>query len=181
MLTIYVSRRDNDIVTTDGCLMTVKRAFVSKGNSFVSLQDLEVTCGLDDVELVFVKRFFQKTISIPSNVRLAILEFLRNYHSRQDISFDCYAFANLVMGVDKHKVPFMLRYWDIYSLPWRLSPGSIVFFLGYGNLFYHAAVYLGSGLFISVWGAGGDLEISTLRSMKKDFGAQIVLLAVPKK
>lgn len=180
MLTIYVSPRDQQITTVDGSRMTVKEVFVRGAGGFVSLQDLEPPSDLNDLELVLVRRFFPKRIHIPAEVKAAILEFLRSYHAQQDISFDCYTFANLVKGVGAHKVPFMLQYWDTHRLPWRLSVGSVVFLLSGENHFHHAAVYVGFGLYLSVWGAGGDLEIATLKTMKRDYGAERVMLAVPK-
>lgn len=180
MLTIYVSPRDQQITTVDGSHMTVKEMFVREAGGFVSLQDLEPPSDLDDLELVLVRRFFPKKLHITADVRAAMLDFLRSYHAKQDISFDCYAFANLVKGMEAHEVPCMLKYWEIRALPWRLRPGSVVFFLSGENQFHHAAIYLDSGLHISVWGAGGDLEISTLKSMKRDFGAERAVLAIPK-
>ena len=35
----------------------------------------------------------------------------------------------------------------------------------------HAAVYVGFGLYLSVYGAGGNLEFSRLPDMKRDYGA----------
>jgi hypothetical protein len=180
MLTIYVSPRDQQINTVDGSCMTVKEVFVREAGGFVSLQDLEPPSDLDDLELVLVHRFFPKKLCITADVRAAMLDFLRSYHAKQDISFDCYAFANLVKGMEAHKVPYMLKYWETRALPWRLRSGSIVFFLSGENHFHHAAVYLSSGLYISVWGAGGDLEIATLKSMRRDYGAERAMLAIPK-
>lgn len=180
MLTIYVSPRDQQITTVCGSHMTVKTVFVREAGGFVSLQDLEPPSNLDDLELVLMRRFFPKKLCITAEVRAAMLYFLRSYHAKQDISFDCYAFANLVKGMEAHKVPYMLKYWETSALSWRLRSGSVVFFLSGENQFHHAAVYLDSGLYISVWGAGGDLEIATLKSMKRDYGAERAVLAIPK-
>lgn len=180
MLTIYVSPRDQQITTVDGSQMTVKEVFVREAGGFVSLQDLEPPSDLNDLELVLMRCFFPKKLDITDDAKTAMLDFLRSYHAKQDISFDCYAFANLVKGMETHKVPFMLKYWETRALPWRLRPGSVVFFLSGKNQFHHAAVYLGSGLYISVWGAGGDLEIATLKSMKRDYSAERAVLAIPK-
>jgi hypothetical protein len=160
--------------------MTVRTVFVRETGGFVSLQDFEPPSDLADLELVLVRRFFPKKMRVPTEVKAAMLNFLRRYHAKQDITFDCYAFANLVKGMDTHKVPYMFKYWETCALPWRLRSGSVVFFLSGENHFHHAAVYLGSGLYISVWGAGGDLEIATLKSMKRDFGAERAVLAIPK-
>lgn len=181
MLTIYVSPCDQQITTVDGSRMTVKAVFVREAGGFVSLQDFEPPFDLDELRFVLTRRFFPRNLCVPDKVKTAAHTFLRNYHAKQDISFDCYAFANLVKGMEAHKVPYMLKYWETHSLPWRLRVGSVVFFLSGVNHFHHAAVYLGSGLYISVWGAGGDLEVATLKSMKRDYRAERVVLAIPRK
>ena len=179
MLTIYVSPRDQKIVTVDGCAMTVKATWVRGARGLVSLQDLEVPADLDDVEFVYTRRFFPKKLHMPEEVKSAILGFLNTYHRKQDTSFDCYAFVNLVKGVETHKVPYMLQYWELRALPWRVRSGTVVFLLSGNDHFHHAAVCLGSGFYLSVWGAGGDLEIATLEGMMRDYHAEYVAVATP--
>lgn len=181
METIYIRSRNVSIITVDGYRMSVKQVLVRKESTFINLQDWEPPTDLDDIEIVLVRnRFCSKQIQLPANVKRAILHFLQHYHAKQDISFDCYAFANLVKGVSAHKVAFMLKYWNKQPKPWFISPGSIVFFESSKNRFHHAAVYLGHGLYLSVWGAGEDLEVATLQSMKSDYGAERVTLAEPR-
>lgn len=179
METIYVSPCDVPITTVDGCQMSVKLVLVREAGGFVSLQDWEPPSELNDVEIMLVRRFRSKRLKLPHNVKQAILYFLQSYHAKQDISFDCYAFTNLVKGVKVHKVPFMLKYWNKRPKPWFIPTGSVVFFESGENRFHHAAVYLGHSLYLSVWGAGGDLEVATLKSMKRDYGAERVMLAKP--
>lgn len=181
MLTIYVNPRDIPITTVDGCQMSVKLVMVREAGGFISLQDWETPTELNDVEIVLTRNFCPKRLQLPHNVRQAILHFLSRYHAKQDISFDCYAFANLVKGVEVHQVPLMLKYWNRRPKPLFVPIGSIIFFESSENTFHHAAVYIGHGLYISVWGAGGDLEVATLESMKRDYGAERVVLAQPKK
>ena len=168
------------VTTVDGSEMTVKMVLVREAGSFICLQDLESPPDLEDVEIVLLRRFFSKKFQLPHDVKAAILNFLRCYHAKQDIEFDCYAFANMVKGIEVHKVPYLLKYWKTKPLPWRLSTGSVVFLQSGANHFHHAAIYIGFGLYISVWGAGGDLEVATLKSMKRDYGAEEVVLAQPK-
>ncbi len=179
MKTIYVSPRNVQITTVDGCQMSVKLVLVREAGGFISLQDWKPPSELDDVEIVLVKRPCFKRLRLPHDVKQAILHFLQRYHAKQDISFDCYAFANLVKGVKVHKVPFMLKYWNKRPKPWFIPVGSVVFFESGENRFHHTAVYIGYGLYISVWGAGGDLEVATLKSMKRDYGAERVMFAEP--
>jgi hypothetical protein len=180
MLTIYVSPGEMSGTTVDGLHVTVKIMQVRDTRGFIDLHDWEPLTEPQDVEIVLMRRFYLKRLELAHNVKDAILYFLKGYHARQDITFDCYAFANLVRGVEVHRVPCMMKYWSRRPLPWFLSVGSVVFLESGENQFHHAAVYLGQGLYISVWGAGGDLEIATLKSMKRDYGAERVVLAQPK-
>lgn len=180
MLTIYVSPHDQQIVTADGQRMTVKGTFVRKGGGFVSLQDYKPPSNLSDVEIMLVKRFYSKHLRLPPTIKQAVLQFLRTYHAKQDLSFDCYAFANMVKGIDVHKVPFMLKFWELFPKPWRIPIGSVVFLCSEENHFHHAAISIGSGLYISIYGAGGNLEVARLKNMWHDYKATEIALAGPR-
>ncbi|KKR85912.1 MAG: hypothetical protein UU32_C0027G0003 [Candidatus Woesebacteria bacterium GW2011_GWB1_41_10] len=180
MLTINVSPRDYQIVNADGQTMTVKVTFVRGEGGLVNLQDYEPPKDLDDVELVLLRRFYGKRLKLPVDLKQAMLHFLLEYHAKQNIAFDCYAFANMVKGVETHKVSIMSKYWEILQKPWRIPAGSVIFFCSGGNCFHHAAIFIGSDLYISVYGAGGDLEIATLRSMQRDYKAEMTMLARPR-
>jgi len=179
MPTIYVSPRETLLVTIDGLRMAVKIVKIREKDDFVNLQDWRPPPDLKDIEIVLVKKIFCRKLRLPSYLKLAMLNFFQTYHAKQNIDFDCYAFANTVKSVESHKVTYMLRHWVIKALPWRLGVGYVVFFRT-DNIFHHAAVYIGSNLYISVWGAGGDLEIASLKAMKRDYGAKEVVLAQPK-
>jgi cell wall-associated NlpC family hydrolase len=74
----------------------------------------------------------------------------------------------------------MFDHWLTKRLWYRPKYGSVVFLIKGEHNFRHAAIYIGRGLYISVWGAGGDLEIASLKSMKKDFEANRVEIATPR-
>jgi hypothetical protein len=180
MLTIFVSPRDNQVTTADGQVMTVKGLFVSEAGGFVSLFDYQPPKDLNDVQIVLVRKYRKnKILELPADLKKAILSFLRDYHARIDMSFDCYAFANLVKGVKVHKVPYMIDFWERKKKPWRLTPGAVVFYGSGKTQFHHAAIYLGAGLYVSVYGAGGDLEVSTHQNILRDFCVQTTCLAEP--
>lgn len=181
MVTIYVSPREVPITTVDGRRMSVKLVLVHEAGGFISLQDWEPPTEIEEVELIWARRFYPKRFQLPQEVQQAMRFFLKRYHAKQDISFDCYAFANLTKGIEVHKVPYMLKYWNRRPLPWFVPIGGVVFFESGENQFHHAAIYIGHGLYISVWGAGGDLEVATLKSMKRDYGAERVVLAEPRR
>lgn len=180
MLTIYVLLIDVPMITVDGLNMTVKMMLVHNENELILLRDFNPPSNLEDVEIFLVRRFTHRKFRLSSDVKRAILTFLQHYHAKQNIEFDCYSFANLTKGVEGHKVPFMSKYWDTKSIPWRVPIGSVIFFLSDKERFHHAAIYIGFELYISVWGAGGDLEVATLSSMKREYGAKEVVLAQPK-
>ncbi len=181
MLTIYVSPHNRQIITADSQVMTVKEVFVREAGGLVSLYDFEPSIDLNDVQIVLVRRYLQnKILKLPADLKLAMIHFLREYHGKINMEFDCYAFANLVKGVQVHKVRYMVNFWKLFPKPWIINFGSVIFFCNGRSHFHHAAIYIGSGLYISVYGAGGDLEVTTLKAMKRDYRANEVVLAKPK-
>lgn len=179
MVNLYIYPHEQMIITVDQSIMFVKTVLVKNEGHFIQLQDWKPPSDLIEVEMILVRHFSQKKLLLPRGVNEAILYFFHNYHAKQDLSFDCYAFANLVKGVTAHKVPYMLSHWKTRPKPWFIPVGSVVFLESGLNQFHHAAIYIGRGLYLSVWGAGGDLEVATLNSMKRDYGAERVMLAEP--
>jgi hypothetical protein len=162
MLTIFVSPRNHQTTTADGQVMTVKGMFVSEAGGFVSLFDYQPPKDLNDVRIVLVRKYRKnKILSLPADLKQA--------------------FANLVKGVEVHKVPYMIAFWEREEKPWRPQPGSVIFYDTGDTQFHHAAIYLGAGLYISVYGAGGDLEVATHRNMMRDYRAKHACLAEPLK
>ena len=177
MLVIYVSPHKQLIVTADGSHMTVHGMYVCEAESFRSLQDCEPFPDLVEVEIVVQGRFLSRKLSLTSDTKSTVVIFLQSHLAQQNMSFDCYAFVNLVKGIEPHKVTYMLKFWKTKPRPLRLSAGSAIFFVSGKNDFHHAAIYLGMGRCISVYGAGGDLEISSLKDMMRDFKAEHLLIA----
>lgn len=125
--------------------------------------------------------FLTRNLVIPRSVKQGIAAFLNSYHTQQDDSFDCYAFVNSVYNMPTHKVPRMNEFWDTARVWSRVRAGDAVFFVNDDiGCFYHAAIYIGSGRYLSVLGAGGGLEVAKLKDMRRDFEAPHVLLARPK-
>ena len=84
MLTLSVESREESIVTADGIQMFVRGTVAREGSEFISLRDWEPSTEVVDVEVVVGKRFFSKKIQLPQDVKRAVLNFLRNYHAKQD-------------------------------------------------------------------------------------------------
>jgi hypothetical protein len=180
MLTIAVSQKDFPVVDVTGFVARVRNAIVKEGDNYVSLQNSQPFKEYKDVKIILMSRFFSWRLSLTDELKEAIKLFMKKYHAQQNLSVDCYAFANMVKGVEEHKVTSMLLYWRTRRLWFRPKPGSVIFLIKGKNQFRHAAVYIGRGLYISAWGAGGDLEIASLKSMKIDFVATRVELAIPR-
>jgi len=136
---------------------------------------------LKEVRFVFSFWFLRLEIPVDDGVQNAVINHLRLYHTKRDLSYDCYAFANTVRGVPPHKVQWMRRYWDTSLLRGKPNRGDIVFLVNEEDTtFHHAAVYLGMGLYLSVWGGGGDIEVATLNDMKIGFSTDTVYLVTPR-
>lgn len=178
MLTIYVGPRYQDLLTADEHQVTVKEIVVREKRDFIDLQDYEPSRELRDVEIVLRNGLYGRRLSLPPELKDAIVHFLRKYHAKQNTSFDCYAFVNMVKGVEAHKVYCMHGFWKVTPKPRHVPVGSVIFLCSETH-FYHAAVYIGFGLYISVYGAGGDLEVATLKDMKRDSRATMVYFAQP--
>ncbi len=142
---------------------------------------LDVIGEFSDIKIRVRKWFLKCTITIPENLKIAILAFLREYRNGLDPNFDCYAFAESVVGIKTATKQKLWTKWSHKKLEGEPSPGDIIFLLDEkNNMFKHAAVYLGLGYYISVHGAGGELVISKLDRMQADFSAPDVKLATPK-
>lgn len=182
MLTIVVSRKKQIIVTTDGMEMKVNKVFVRQGRKFKQLNDY-TNFGEFGSTRVVIDRSFCRLKRVPKNLlpQKGIDEFLRTHHAKQHIEFDCYAFVNLVRRVEPHKVRYLNHFWKTQLQKDAPRVGDILFLVNRGgDFFHHAAVYLGFGMYVSVYGGGGDLEFSTLQHMQKEFKARRVLRATPK-
>lgn len=181
MFTIFVSDQNIRIIQSDGLSQVVKDTYVCHSGVATSLRSAKIPHDVDGVQIAYVRESWRGSRSSSIKMRIAlkqgILRFLRDYHEKEDLTFDCYSFANLVSGTRSHSKVSMHYYWSHSRLPRRVKPGSIIFLLSGENYFHHAAIYLDHGLYISVWGGGGCLEIATLDQMMCGFGAERVVLA----
>ena len=184
MLTLFVYPEKELIETINKQIFTVRKVTVHyNGNeiplrTYVPAPEAEIT----DIELLFVWKNKESPFPMSDALRKSIIYVLTHYHGKQALSFDCYAFANTVAGIPAHKVSEMLNHWDLrgFSSP---HVGDTIFFLNQKKqILHHAVIYIGHGLYLSIYGAGGDLEISSFRDTRKGFGvkAKDVLIAVPK-
>jgi len=176
MLTILVSRKKQKIITADNETMQVRRAYVWENGSPQFLQQRKTFEDLTGVEIVVKEWYGLRKLPLTSKVEEAILKFLRDYHITQDMGFSCYSFASLVHGVTSPFGCNMHDFWSERPYKWRIKVGDALFLIRpidkEVSLFCHAAIYIGRGLYISVYGAGGTLEISTLKDMQLFYNAK---------
>jgi hypothetical protein len=188
MLTITIGPKKGVVITADNRRVKIFPAFIEQRGKTVRLNDYENIGNIDCVEILVVSQRQaspkKQCLGLEQGLEEGIVHFLNRYQSVREMSFDCYAFANLVQGLPQHAKQFALMHWNL--VPARSLPkaGQTIFLMSAFDdenvIFAHAAVYLGSGLFISVYGAGGQLEFATLRDMIRDFRADEVLLATPR-
>jgi len=172
MLTIFVGWRKQFIGTEDEKTMKVYPLLVKANGKYQYLNDQEFS-DVADVELIVTRWFIPflgVRIRLTSKLKKGIITFLNEYHAKQYIDFDCYSFAELVENVNQEKLPeSRSTLWQPRHRVLRRKVGDIIFMRNHKEKNFHAAIYIGLGLYLSVYGAGGDLEVATLRDMKRDF------------
>jgi len=177
MLMIVVSRRRQTIIDKDGLQARGRLAFVRKGERLRILQACESFEDVTSVRLVM--KTWRKLVRFPRSekVEKGIAVALRRHHAKVHQWFDCHAFACLVHGLSPYQKVWH-KEWN--AVDCKVSePGDVVFFLSNDrSLFRHAAVYLGMGMYVSVWGAGGPLAFMTLDDLQKFYrNAEVVHFA----
>lgn len=190
MLTLVVAPWKEQIITVDGNHMTVYPVLVEDSGKFGYLQDHTDFAEIEGVEILAIRWLsrFQFVrwclhLKLTPEVERGIIKFLNRYHAKQNRQFCCYAFVGLVCGVkgEPHDQVRWLELWSVKAYRWQRVVGDVVFLVSnHKKLFHHAAIYIGRGLYVSVYGAGGDLEIATLEDMKRDFGAKDVVSVTPR-
>ncbi len=181
MLTIIVGPRKENIVTVDKKDMRVYPLLIEEDGKFRCFQERTDYATVEDVEILAIRWFLPWRVlrlKLNAEIKKSIVDFLHQYHAKHNIDFDCYSFAVLVRGLKQHSKSYLWGLWDFHRP--RLLPkvGDVLFFLSENRKrFRHAAIYIGYGLYLSVYGGGGDLEVATLKDMKKDYEAEDVVRA----
>jgi hypothetical protein len=176
MLTILVGGTEY-IRTADGQFMRVLTAQAYTPSGVRSLRRVEGF--FSEISIRFGR--FRRKIPLNDRLRAGISRYIAHYQGKGQLDIDCYAFANLVYGLPVHTCSELLRYWELRPLWFRPRRGQVAFLLRPSESgFRHAAIYLGNGFYISVFGAGGDLEITQMKYMFKDFDAEKAFVAWPR-
>ncbi len=158
--------------------------FVGQPSEERQLDSGEYT-GLDSL-ITFHRKGWRgwKPLKLPEAFECAARRFLAEFHTPQDMSFDCYSFACLAAGLPLHSKNYLEHFWDIQ----RVSPlgvfGSKIIFLVDENRqrFGHAALHIGNNYYLSVQGAGGSLSVSKLCHLRRQYRQSHpdILIAQPK-
>lgn len=153
----------------------------------IQLQDQRSEYFEGETQLEFSIRrwYFPKGKSLilrlfPKDLEDGIIDALRIYNGKKDDGFDCYAFICLVKKLDK-RYP-MYENWKLHPYSrWTRKVGDVVYLLSKAaSKSHHAAIYIGHGLYISVYGKGGNIELATMRDMKKTWSTKKVYTATPR-
>jgi cell wall-associated NlpC family hydrolase len=167
------------IKTADGVLGRVYTAFIESVGYSGSLEDC-TGIAETNLDIRYKGLFGSRRIPVTERIQDGILQFLREFSGKGDVSFDCYSFVNLVHDRPLHQKRYLVRDWSLYPLISLPPPGTPVFLLTCEhNRFHHGAIYIGLNLYISVYGAGGDLYISTLDDMVRMYKSKDVVFGVP--
>lgn len=185
MLTIIVGPVKETIITVDGKKFRVYPILIEEDNELRYLQNRLDFAGVKEVEIFAVRWFLPFRafrLKLTPEVTKGIMEFLHRYHTKQNLFFNCYSFVSLVCGVEwSHGQGLWRKFWNIKPCRWWCRVGDVVFLVNHERKhFHHAAIYIGLGLYLSVYGGGGDLEVATLKDMKRDYRAKDVVLVVPR-
>lgn len=185
---ITIGKKSEQIITSDGQQFTVKELSMHRNakNPVIDLRSLTNHSNINEVELLLEKGWRKRKLQVPKNVTHGIAEYLKLLSIGERNDKDCYSFACIVSNIPLHKVSDIHNYWETKPLD-KVEVGDIVIIISsdkendkYTN-FHHAAVYVGHNLYISVYGLGGDVEVSSLDDMLVEFKGETALLLQKKK
>jgi|AntRauTorcE11897_2_1112592.scaffolds.fasta_scaffold25668_1 hypothetical protein len=181
MISIYLSPREKLVRSVCGGNIHQRLVTVSHENKLVELSDLPFNLIADDVEIILNQRLWSTKLNLCTEIKRAILFYLRSYHRNGERYYDCYTFVSMYKGLERKDMNDVKECWHTSSLPLIIKPSSVVFFTDnrYGY-FCHSAIYIGKGLYLSVNEPRGSLCFSSFRSIKRDYHAKNASLATVK-
>lgn len=137
--------------------------------------------GIRDVRMYRHHGQMFRGIPLSSQLRRAIARTLNRYNGKFEHSFDCHAFVHLACGVPLERDRPILNRWEPIAWSDGPNPGEAVFFVDLEHfIFHHSAIFLGRGLYLSVYGKGGILQISALSDMVHDYDTRHILRMRPR-
>jgi hypothetical protein len=181
---ILITSITQNITTVDDLNFSVRQlVFKNAAGELRSLHDDLPFTELEQVQMWIIwctKPYISTRLRLSDRIEQAITCFLQK-HQGQGTVLDCYDFVCQTFGVSEHKKAVLLRHWTVHPWWYRKKPGDPILLINTKEQqFRHAAIYLGHGLYLSVYGKGGDLEVSTLRDMRREFKTNKVLIVSPR-
>ena len=181
LVQIVIDSRTSGVAPTEVDANRVYRARVSGKDLYEMKIDLPVT----DVSISWKRRYWPaKRIPISNALRKGILAYLNDYNVQRDLFFDCYAFANVANGVPSHPPKLVRKFWKIHLDAFTPENGHTIFLMQASGkdryVFRHAAICIDTNLFVSVYGAWGNLRFASLHDMMKEYEADALVKATPR-
>ena len=184
MPSIIITPWVRDSIDSYGDVFPVRHLSFKEGDSYRSLHDRKPFVFDQPLEIRLLVRTWPRLLSarihVPPTIIEAVRKFLSHYQG-QEHTLDCYDFACTAANVAHHDKAYLVIYWKKICPLRRLQPGTVLFLLNTSTQqFPHAAISLGRGLYISVYGKGGDIEVTTLKAMRRSYGAKNIWVVTPR-
>ncbi len=145
---------------------------------YYKLSDLSNT---DQIEISMRDQSGTRDINLPEEILGKIAAFIREDHRREG-KFDCSSFVHFANGIPYEFGSLVISKWDVSDFDEsQLLPGDSVMISKDPEHtdVTHLALYLGEGLYLSKFGNGGKLIVTTMRNMKKAFEGKYVFRIQP--
>lgn len=124
-----------------------------------------------------------REVNLPDLIHRRLLQFFRERPDLQSTNFDCYEFAAFLNAIkDRMSRYEILEHWDVKKAK-HMKPGDTVLLTrgGIGSVMEHAAIHLGSNLYLSEAGYDGCLFVCSLEQLQSAYQAPRVHKASPNK
>jgi len=181
MLSLYIGSAKGWITDSSGDPIRVYPVYYKKGEESLELRFSTSLPPLDNVEIFFQWWKYFIRLPVSEKLRTAILNFMIFKHLVEDRSYNCYSFACEYARVPQHAIEEMLTHWRLKPKRGWARAGEVVFFCSPVEdsvFFHHAAIHLGFGRYLSVWGGGGQFEVASLKDMRTSYRAQWIFTAL---
>lgn len=180
-LVLNIGPYNQRIITSDGLEMEVKYVYVDVDGDFLNLQDYKPTEPILDLKLLLLGQHTEQII-LPKKLKevmITFLNFIYLYQREQDMHFSCYSMAKMVYDISQEESQPIDDVWVLKpQSASNITIGDVVFFLGKNK---HVAINIRPDLYISIYGGGGDLEVSTYKQITEGYETDTVLVATPRK
>gem|GEM_PF-5421638 len=144
----------------------------------VLLADYSVEKHLSEVELWVSVGDTSIKLNMTRKVEAAVLHFLKKHHRIFTSQFGCYELVRTIHSLPKHNRRNVSDYWT--PVDRKPTNGDVIFLLNRGGYFLHAAVSMGNGLYLSIFGIESYLALTTMEQMENAWQPEVVVTVVPR-